>query len=138
MAALERAKCIVLAIGINDGRYRSAEEAINNYVQILDALPQNRPVVVSAILPVDKAARAELADREERIDDFNSGLKHVAGQRDLVTFVDSSKDLDADSDGSLDPSLHDGDGVHLNSAGNIVWSSRLRDAVLRPKNGRIG
>ena len=74
MATLERAKCIVLAIGINDGRYRSAEEAINNYVQILDALPQNRPVVVSAILPVDKAARAELADREEWIDDFNSGL----------------------------------------------------------------
>ena len=133
MPALKRAKCIVLAIGINDGRYRSAEEAINNYAQILDALPQNRPVVVSAILPVDNAARGELAERKDWIDDFNSGLKHLADQRDLVTFVDSSKELDTDRDGRLDASLHDGDGVHLNSAGNIVWSSRLRDAILRQK-----
>ena len=138
MPALKRAKCIVLAIGVNDGRYRSAEEAINNYVQILDTLPQDRPVVVSAILPVDKYARAELGERKEWIEDFNSRLERLAGQRDLVTFLDSSNDLDKDGDGRLDPSLHDGDGVHLNSAGNIVWSSRLRGAIQRQRMAEQG
>jgi lysophospholipase L1-like esterase len=131
MPALVRAKCIVLAIGFNDFRYRSPDDAVQNCIRILDALPKGRRVVVSAILPIDESARAELAERKDWIQRFNTELRRVAEERDAAIFVDSSHELDADGDGRLDPSLHDGDGVHLNSAGNLRWASRLRDAVLR-------
>ena len=129
MPALKRAKCIVIAIGVNDTPYRTASEAIQNYVRILDTLPQNRPVVVSGILPVDKSSNANLARRIAWVTDFNHELRELCDQRDNVTFVDSSADLDTDSDGQLDTTLHDGDGLHLNSAGNLAWAANLRSAI---------
>jgi lysophospholipase L1-like esterase len=138
MSALERAECIVLAIGINDIRYRNADGAIQNYVQILDALPDDVRVVVSAILPIDVDARSELADRKDWIERFNSELRRLASEREMVMFVDSSKGLDVDLDGRLDESLHDGDGVHLNSAGNTVWASNLREAIQSHQKPKIG
>jgi len=138
MPALERARTIVLAIGINDIRYRSADDSIQNYIRILDTLPQDRRVVVSAILPIDESSRVELAGRKEWINRFNTSLRRITDARELVMFVDSATALDTDGDGRLDPSLHDGDGVHLNSAGNIVWASRLPDAIQRQEMAESG
>jgi len=127
--ALARARCIVVAIGFNDTRYRSPDEALGNYARILDALPADRPVIVSAILPIDEQARAALAGRGAWIQQFNAGLVRLAGSREGVSLVDAGDALDGDGDGRLDRPLHDGDGVHLNSAGYLAWSARLADAV---------
>ncbi|MBT9311004.1 SGNH/GDSL hydrolase family protein [Leptothoe kymatousa] len=128
--ALARAKCIVLAVGINDTYNRSAEEALINYETILDTLPQDRQVIVSAVLPVDAAANEKkLGKRVEWRNTFNVGLQRLANEREFVTFVDSSAELDTNGDQRLDPPLHDGGGVHLNAAGNRVWAKKLRDAI---------
>lgn len=131
MPALERAKYIVVAIGINDTYHRSADQAIRNYAQILDNLPQDRRVIVSAVLPVDDTVNEEkLSPRIEWRKEFNRELKRLADERSLVTFVDGGIGLDTDGDGRLDPSLHDGAGVHLNGAGNLIWAKNLRNAML--------
>lgn len=130
--ALERAKYIVVAIGINDTYHRNSDEAIENYVQILDNLPQDRPVIVSAVLPVDDSVNEKkLSPRIEWRKKFNRELERLADERSLVTFVDGGIGLDTDGDGRLDGDLHDGAGVHLNSAGNLIWAENLRNAILR-------
>jgi lysophospholipase L1-like esterase len=130
--ALERAECIVVAIGFNDTRHREADEALRNYARILDALPEDRRVIVSAVLPVDDRARGSLAGRRDWIGRFNAGLRRLAAEREQVTFLDAGDALDRDGDGRLDRSLHDGDGVHLNSAGYRAWAARLADAIGDP------
>jgi lysophospholipase L1-like esterase len=34
-----------------------------------------------------------------------------------------------DAGGNLSPTLQDGDGIHLNSAGNRIWIDELRNAI---------
>jgi len=131
MPALERAKCIVLAIGINDYTRRDADGVIQNYNQILDTLPKDRNVVVSAVLPVDEISRPSIGERKEFISELNSKLKTLTDGRERVIFVNATGAVDTDDDGRLDLSLHTGDGVHLNSTGNKVWAAILRDAIKR-------
>lgn len=131
MPALKRAKYIVLAIGLNDSYYRNVDEAIANYTEILETLPKDRPVVVSAILPID--AEADINRLSERVAwrrEFNNKLELLADEHELVTFVDSTAVLDTNNDERLDASLYDGDGVHLNVEGNRIWAQSLRNAIL--------
>ncbi len=129
--ALQRAKCIIIAIGINDIRYRSADEAIQNYATILDRLPKKPHVFVSGILPTNENGH-ETHDVQLRwINEFNAQLRRLAAERDRVEFIDSSRALDTDGDNRLDARFDDGDGVHLNSMGNQVWATVLRNAIQR-------
>lgn len=131
MPALERAKYILIAVGLNDSYYRSVDEAIANYTQILETLPQERRIVVSAILPID--AEADVNRLSERVTwrrEFNNKLKLLADEQELVTFVDSTAVLDTNGDERLDTSLYDDDGVHLNIEGNRIWAQSLRNAIL--------
>ena len=137
MPALERAHCIVVAIGINDMGYRSTTDAIQNYRKILDALPQDRRVFVSAILPIGETAHKERNARLNWISAFNSELKRLASERDLVTFIDNSLALDTDGDNRLDQAFDDGDGVHLNSKGNLAWADNIRDAIRHIESAEI-
>lgn len=133
LPALRRAGAIVVAVGINDGQYRCVEEAIRNYDQILDTLPQDRRVVVSAILPfTNEKHGTEILD-PKWVERFNSELEHLASEREWVEFVDASKGLDADNDGRLDAPFQVGDGVHLNSTGYAVWIPCLKNAIQKHK-----
>lgn len=129
MPAIERAKCVVVAIGVNDTIYRTPSEAVRNYARILDRLPEDCPVITSAILPVDGSSSEALGQRTKWINRFNQELKELVDKRPAATLVDSSVVLDTDGDGQLDNSLHDGDGLHLNSAGNRAWAAKLRSAI---------
>ena len=135
MPALERAGCVVIAIGINDSQYRSADDAIQNYIQILDALPQNCRVIVSAVLPIDIVPPQERSKQMEWNEVFNLELARMADERQFVMLIDSSGALDTDGDGLLDKSFNDGDGIHLNSDGNLAWAAALRDAIRHDEIG---
>jgi len=129
--ALRRAEGIVIAIGVNDFEYRSADAAIQNYIQIFDQLPQDCPVFISAILPIDLSLSGKFGGRKEWIQRFNAELKRLSEERDWVTFIDSSEVLDTDCDGNLDSVFHVGDGLHLNSAGNKVWAKKFSEVIQR-------
>lgn len=137
MSVLERSQCIVLAIGTNDTRYRSVDEAIANYSRILDRLPRDRPVIASAVLPVDDQANPrQLSEAVGWRMDFNIKLHQLVEQREWVIFVDHDNYLDTNGDGRLDQQFHNGDGLHLNAAGNLQWTQSLRRAIsnLKPTN----
>lgn len=53
--SLLRASAVVLAIGVNDMKFRDNQEIIHNYRSILQILPRTVPLVSSAVLPVNEA-----------------------------------------------------------------------------------
>jgi len=125
--SLSRAGSVVLAIGVNDLRRRSNEEIVTNYKDILDSLPENIPVVVSAILPVDERVQG-VNFENKRISRVNKLLLELVGEYDNVTFSDAGKALRG-LDNNLKLDFHVGDGVHLSSDGYQVWIRELRQAL---------
>ncbi|MEM8945050.1 MAG: GDSL-type esterase/lipase family protein [Planctomycetota bacterium] len=133
LPAIERASCVVLAIGVNDGAYWSLDRAADHYRQVLDQLPAECPVIASAILPVDDRAEKTSETLTTWRSDFNTRLELLTADYSSVHYVDCAGVLDVDGDGKLDQQFHVGDGIHLNGAGNRAWLAFLRDAISEVK-----
>lgn len=125
---LKRASAVVLAIGINDMKWRDNAAILANYKNILQALPSECPIVVSALFPVDATALKDPRFSNTRVREFNQALDGLCGTDWRCVFVDVSSKL-ADEGGSLSKGLQDGDGVHLNNDGYQLWIEALRDAL---------
>jgi len=127
--SLERASVCVMAIGSNDLQRRRKEEILKNYSLILEAVPPHLPLVFCAVLPVDERVRNDLAGKNSRIRELNSGLKALCeAQSPKCMFVDPGPKL-TDSSDNLRKEYDEGDGVHLNGAGNAIWIQELRKIV---------
>ncbi len=125
--SLKRADAVVLAIGINDLRRRGDEMIVDNYKKILDSIPRDIHVVVSAILPVDERVQ-RVKYKNKRILKINKLLRELSSKYKNVIFSDAGKLL-KNPDNNLKPDFHIGDGVHLSSAGYQVWIKELRRAL---------
>ncbi len=133
--SLQRASTIVIAIGINDLKWRSNEAIIANYERITQLLPGSVPIVFSAILPVDEKARTTLVGRNTRKDTLNMYVRHLCARLQHCVFVDAGLTL-SDHSANLSAQFHVGDGIHLNTQGNALWASYLRQGVLAAQQQR--
>ena len=124
--SINRAKAVVLAIGINDMEFRSNDEILLNIKAIRSYIPSTVPVVISGVLPIDVAE--SLSWEVGRIVDLNTDLKNLAESIESTIFLDSGA-LMQDGEGRLKRALHIGDGVHLNAAGNEIWINSLKKAL---------
>ena len=52
-------KAVVIAIGVNDLARRNNDSIIHNYEEILDYIPKNTKILVSAILPIDERVQSK-------------------------------------------------------------------------------
>lgn len=129
--ALPTAAGIVLAIGTNDLRFRSPEEAAQDYGSVLTRSPAEVPVIASAVLPVDERL-PDLAGRNARIKRLNAAIARLCAARSRCTFVDAGPDM-VDATGNLAPDLHVGDGLHLSRAGYRI----LIDTLIPPVRDRL-
>lgn len=127
--SIDRASAVVLAIGINDMKRRSNEAILKNYRSIVEHIPENTPIVISAILPLDEESREEWQGRnQDRIRSLNSSLEDLANADSRIFFVDAAPLL-VGASGNLADQYHDAGGVHLNSKGNAIWINALQDGV---------
>jgi len=127
--SIERASAVVIAIGINDMKYRSNEEILSNMKAISNHLPKNIPIIFSAVLPINEARRTDWQGRNHtRIKEFNLQLKKWVEASDNIFFVDAGPQL-SDEKGNLADQFHEGDGMHLNSRGNAIWIQQLTGAI---------
>lgn len=122
--SINSTKAVVIAIGVNDLARRNNDSIIHNYEEILDYIPKNTKILVSAILPIDERVQSKKSSNE-RISKLNSSLKKLTEKYENVVFVDSSNWLKGDDD-NLKTEFHSGDGVHLSTAGYKIWISQLR------------
>lgn len=127
--SIGRACAVVVAIGINDMKFRSNEEILRNYSAIAGQMPENVPVIFSAVLPLDEKVRDEWQGRnQDRIRLLNSELENLTNEFEHLFFVDAGALL-IDAQGNLADEFHDGDGVHLNSKGNAIWIQQLQMVI---------
>lgn len=127
--SLSRASACVMAIGVNDLQLRENEEILKNYSRILHAVPQHLPFVLSAVLPIDERVYADFQGINARIKELNHDLRVVCNtERPRCTFVDPGSKF-IDSSGNLRKDYADGDGLHLNGAGNSIWIQELKEAI---------
>jgi len=122
--SIPRSKMIIIAIGVNDLKRRDNDEIVNNFLKIINLIPNNIPILLSAIFPVDEIAsgRVGINDRIRRL---NGSLNTICRSSQRLHFLDISK-LVTDANGNLSVDYHIGDGVHLNGMGNSIWISQLR------------
>lgn len=119
--SINRASAVVVAIGLNDMKFRSDEEIIQNYKAIVERIPGNVSLIFSAILPIDTRVLADSETRNQRrIKEINSSLEKLAKESKNIFFVNAGELL-VDSNGNLASGFHGGDGVHLNSKGYSVF-----------------
>ncbi len=130
-SSIARAGLVVVAVGLNDMRFRSNREILANLRAVDRLIPRRVPVLFSGILPIDEGICAREGKRSmQRIGELNTRLKVWTETVDNRYFVDAGQDL-LDARGLLAARFHIGDGVHLNSRGNEIWIHVLKEQVAR-------
>jgi lysophospholipase L1-like esterase len=127
--SIARASAVVIAIGINDMKFRSNEEILRNYSAIVCQMPENVPAIFSALLPLDEDVREEWQGRnQKRIQPLNNELEVFTRKSKNLFFVNAGPHL-VDAHGNLADKFHDGDGVHLNQKGYAIWIKELQKII---------
>lgn len=123
--SLNKAKNIILMIGVNDLKRRSDVEILQNYLEILDKLPSSKLIVFS-ILPVNEEMVSKNPQMNNaRIKKINQRIAELCSQK-KIKFIDLSE-FYLDENGFLDKKYHVGDGIHLNDDGYKIWIKHLNE-----------
>jgi len=132
---LQGASAIVLESGLDDWWRDRLSNIGPHYATALAALPTAKPVVASAILPVnpDQAwrtfdGRYDLHGIEPALAAANAEIARQCAARAGCVFVPVPSALLAGPD--LNPA-YSLDGLHLNPAGDAIWAASLRQVVSR-------
>lgn len=136
--SLSRSGAAVLAIGLNDLKYREAQEAAVLFSKVLSRIPPRNRVVVSAVLPIDESvgeASHGGMRSNQHIGELNDLMATACTADERCTFVPVPPEL-VDPAGGLPPDAHVGDGVHLSAEGAVVWGRALAAALSAAGAGR--
>ena len=126
--SVARADGVLLAVGLNDLKYRADEEIVTRYAALVDALPPAPRVVCQGVLPIDDdAVRHPERRSNARIRALNASVRTLCEERGHG-YLPPPPAL-YDPDGNLRDALHEGDGVHLAAAGYALWLAYLDRAL---------
>lgn len=131
-----KASIVILAVGINDIRGGKDNKAVDTYRAVVEALPTNMPIVLSAVLPVDETFE-EFKGFNKRIQNLNMQIEKLASKRTQTVYINAGPSL-ADSEGNLRRDLADGDGIHPNAKGLAIWRESLLSAISNLREDKLG
>jgi lysophospholipase L1-like esterase len=132
--SIKRAGAVVVAIGINDFKLRTNEDILHNYSIIAERIPENVPVIFSAVLPLDEKCFFDCQGWNQHIRNLNADLKTFCDGSRNHFFADAGPLL-LDAQGNLAAEFHDGDGIHLNSRGNAICVGELQKSLKNVQQG---
>jgi len=124
--SIPHSKGIVLAIGHNDLRIRSVSRTIDNFKLILDSLPIDKNVILSAVLPIDETA-TDSGINNRQIIELNKKIEELSRAYVNVKFLNISEHISLR--GNLLRQYHVGDGVHLSKLGYTTWIAELKKVI---------
>ena len=126
--SINRAKFVVITIGINDLKIRGEKEVALNFVKIIKSIPATTKIIFNSIHPVDENY-IHCPNRKNKIINYlNLELKRICTEYSNVYYLDISNLL-TDNTGNLSNNYHIGDGVHLNSKGYEIWINSLSKEI---------
>lgn len=126
--SVRHARAIVIVIGGNDLVLRDDASILANLRQLLSELPATTPVLLSTILPVDDQANARLQARTPRLAGLATKYAELCAAFPQCRLLDSYR-LFVDEHGRMPSIWHEGDGIHLNNAGNLRWRDAIQQAL---------
>jgi len=125
--SVAHAGAVVFAVGDNDLRKGfSHERIVVNYRQMLAMIPAEVPVFFCSLTPTGEGVDGSPINK--KIAELNRALTTVCASRPQCHYVDLSSQL-ADAQGRLQPQFDDGDGLHLNAAGNRLCLEKLQESL---------
>ncbi len=125
-SSLPSAKLIYLSLGYNDLKYRSVDEALVSFRQILELMPSHTKVFLGAVPPVDESAGKGIISND-MINELNAGLERLSKDYPSVAFLPTDKRLV--EGGTLAKEYHIGDGIHFNPVGYAIWIDSLNNTL---------
>ncbi len=126
-SAIKQAKAVVLAIGVNDLRWRDNQSIIHHFDQIIAQIPNTVPIIISAILPVDENIPSKVG-MNTRIQQINTILSQRYQDKQQINFINITPQL-INSHNNLHTYYHIGDGIHLSPLGYKVWIKALQQSI---------
>jgi lysophospholipase L1-like esterase len=124
--SLKSASSIIISVGINDLRKNSVDNVIADYKIMLQQLSRIPHIFIHEVLPIDSKVLGAELQRKSLL--FNEDLFKLTKEFDNITLLEfSSKFIDLKGD--LKPSLHLGDGLHLNKNGYGIWIQQLKQQL---------
>ena len=120
---LQRARAVVLLVGINDLIQGKQNGIIARYSSILRKLPRNVDIISNALLPVDERMTDKVRNRD--ILSINKALQVSCSRYANCHFFDCTEKF-IDFSGNLEAQYHIGDGIHLNRLGYGIWIENLK------------
>lgn len=121
---------IFLMAGINDLTGKTPVDTIvANITQMAESVHKAAPdckLYIQSVLPVNDACLAydAIKGANPNVSQLNTRLKALCEEKSWCTYVDIASQL-SDSNGSLRQDLTK-DGIHLHSAGYVIWSDYLK------------
>jgi lysophospholipase L1-like esterase len=131
-SSLASAGVIVVAIGLNDLAGGRDDALATHLALIARVLPEDRPLVWSALTPANSAGRPNLDSA--KLSRAGRWVQTLCRERRGCVFVDAFGTA-ADPPAELEMSWLRADGLHLSDAGYRRWITALRDGV-READGR--
>jgi lysophospholipase L1-like esterase len=143
LRSVERARAVVVNIGVNDLSRRTVATIGADYQTLLSRLPSSAPVVAISVLPVDETVgeiRRHAYLRNANMRSLNAAIRPICEKRPNCRFLDVWPALADGASGGLRPYLHNGDGLHLSPAGNRALEGLIRAelAATGPAGRRSG
>jgi lysophospholipase L1-like esterase len=121
--SLMSASSVIISVGVNDLRKKTVKDVIIDYKRMLQQLSRIPNIFIHEVLPVDSNLLG--IELLKKISLFNEALFKLTKGFDNITLLKSSSNL-TDLNGNLKPSLHLGDGLHLNKNGYDIWIQQLK------------
>lgn len=128
--ALSTAQAVVLQIGINDLEYRSVQQTLESYEQLLKQLPKNSNILLNAVFPVSETIIADGRQWNLEVSQLNIGLRALCNDIDQCRFLNVGNTF-LDGNGDLSERFHLGDGVHLNKLANEIWRTEMHQELMQ-------
>lgn len=122
-------KRIVIALGVNDIG-RKTEDIIADYKLVISRFPASSTIYISSILPLDETASRKFhaSKTNTQIKEVNRLMSAFAESADNIYYLDTTNGL-CDLALNLKSDLHNGDGVHLNKEGNLIWAQSIKNVL---------
>lgn len=118
---------VVLLIGVNDLKLRPPEEIAQNLAQLVRRIAGSTQLIAIGLLPVDEAKLGE--GRNNVLRQINTELARACAGTRRCRYVDAWPVLAPGS--NLLADYHDGDGLHLTSAGYDKLAAVIAPALPR-------
>jgi lysophospholipase L1-like esterase len=123
--SINEARAVVLESGVNDLGFgeKFDKDIPRRYAKMMEFIPEDTPVYILAILPVNEKQEKSFSGYNGRIAKINKSVKYVCRQRPKCTHINVNYLLQ-DSGGHLKDNIRR-DAVHLNEKGYRLLSTAL-------------